>query len=297
MDLTDDGFESRTYSAQDGLRLFYREYGDVASDRTPSDLTPPNLTPIICLSGLTRNSADFHDFALRFSPHRRVIALDYRGRGRSAYDPNPQNYRAGVYASDLLHLLMAANISRAVVVGTSLGGLLAMSLAAQRPAVLAGVVLNDIGPDIDGTGSDNVSQYLAADMRPRTWDEATAMVKDISSDAAPDFSDAQWMALTRRSFREDENGNIRVDFDPAVGAAFLKAEPLPDLWPLYGGLRHVPVLAIRGAISDMLSSATFDRMAEIKPDLVRITVPNRGHVPWLDEPECVAALDTFIPNL
>ena len=175
--------------------------------------------------------------------------------------PESANYRAGVYASNLLHLLMAANISRAVVVGTSLGGLLAMSLAAQRPAVLASVVLNDIGPDIDGTGSDNVSQYLAADMRPRTWDEATAMVKDISSDAAPDFSDAQWMALTRRSFREDENGNIRVDFDPAVGAAFLKAEPLPDLWPLYGGLRHVPVLAIRGAISDMLSSATFDRMA------------------------------------
>ena len=287
MGVTGDGFESRTYSAQDGLRLFYREYGDALSV----------LTPIVCLPGLTRNSADFQDLALRFSLDRRVIALDYRGRGQSAYDPKPHNYRAEVYASDVLHLLMAANISRAVVIGTSLGGLLAMSLAASRPAVLAGVVLNDIGPDIDGNGLDNVRQYLAADMRPRTWDEAAAMVKDISFDAAPDFSEAQWIALTRRSFREDENGNIRVDFDPAVGAAFLKAEPVPDLWPLYGGLRHVPTLAIRGALSDVLSTATFDRMAEIKPDLVRITVPNRGHVPWLDEPECVTALDAFISPL
>jgi len=287
MGVTSEGFESRTYSAQDGLHLFFREYGDALS----------GPTPIVCLSGLTRNSADFHDLALRLSQHRRVIALDYRGCGQSAYDPRPQNYRADVYASDVLHLLMATNIWRAVVVGTSLGGLLAMSLAAQRPAVLAGVVLNDIGPDIDGDGLDNVRQYLAADMRPQTWDEAAVMVKDTSLDAAPDFSDAQWMALARRSFREDETGNIRVDFDPAVGAAFLKAEPMPDLWPLYGGLRNVPVLAIRGALSDMLTSATFERMAEIKSDLVRITVPNRGHVPWLDEPECVTAVDAFISNL
>lgn len=286
------GFESRTYSAQDGLCLFYREYGDHALDRPP-----PHLTPIVCLPGLTRNSADFHELALRFSSDRRVIALDYRGRGQSSYDPRPQNYHAAIYASDLLHLLTATNISRAVVVGTSLGGLLAMSLSAQRPTVLAGVVLNDIGPNIDGAGLDNVRHYLAADLHPRTWDEAATMIKGLSLAAAPDFSEAQWMALARRSFREGPNGDIRVDFDPAVAAEFLKAESVPDLWPLYGGLRHVPALAIRGALSDVLSSATFDRMAEIKPDLVRVTVPNRGHVPWLDEPECVAALDAFISNL
>ena len=123
------------------------------------------------------------------------------------------------------------------------------------------------------------------------------MVKDISFDAAPGFSEAQWMALTRRSFREDKTGAIRVDFDPAFAAAFLKAGPVPNLWPLYRGLYRVPVLAIRGALSNMLTSATFDRMAEIKPDLVRITIPNRGHAPWLDEPECVNALDAFLSTL
>ena len=227
MGVTGDGFKSRTYSAQDGLSLYYREYGDASLDRPP-----PHLTPVVCLPGLTRNSADFHELALRFSSERRVIALDYRGRGQSSYDPRPQNYQPEVYAADVLHLLTAANISRAVVVGTSIGGLLAMSLAAQRPTILAGVVLNDIGPEIDGAGLDNVRRYLTADMQPRTWDEAAAMVKDISLAAAPDFSEAQWMALTRRSFREDGNGNIRVDFDPAVAAEFLKSEPVLDLWPL-----------------------------------------------------------------
>ena len=283
----DDGYRRRHYSAGDGLRLCYREYGDPAS----------SATPLVCLPGLTRNAADFHDLAGRYAPERRVVALDYRGRGRSAYDPDPRNYRADVYVGDVLHLLAAANIPRAIVVGVSLGGLLAMFLAAHRPGVLAGVVLDDIGPEIESAGLEWIRRCLARDMRPGAWDEAAALTREVALDAMPDLSDDQWMAVARRSFREDEAGVIRPDFDPALADAFVKEGPLPDLWPLYGGLGRVPTLAIRGALSDILSAGTFERMAEAKPDLVRVEVPNRGHVPWLDEPECVAALDGFVSGL
>lgn len=287
MTADDDGYRSRHCSAGDGLRLFYREYGDPAS----------SATPLVCLPGLTRNAADFHDLAARYAPGRRVIALDYRGRGRSAYDPDPRNYRAEVYVSDALHLLAAANVPRAVVVGVSLGGLLAMFLAAHRPGVLAGVVLNDIGPEIESAGLEWIRRCLARDMRPGTWDEAAALAREVALDAAPDLAADRWMTVARRSFREDEAGVIRPDFDPAVAVAFAKEDPPPDLWPLYGGLGRAPTLAIRGALSDVLSAATFERMAEAKPDLVRVEVPNRGHVPWLDEPECLAALDEFVSGL
>ncbi len=287
MTADDNGYRSRHYSAGDGLRLFYREYGDPVS----------SATPLVCLPGLTRNAADFHDLAVRYAPGRRVIALDYRGRGRSAYDPDPRNYRTEVYVSDALHLLAAANVPRAVVVGTSLGGLLAMFLAAHRPGALAGVVLNDIGPEIESAGLEWIKRCLTRDMRPGTWDEAAALAREVALDAAPDFADDRWMTVARRSFREDEAGVILPDFDPALVDVFAKEDPPPDLWPLYGGLGRVPTLAIRGALSDILSSGTFERMAEAKPDLVRIEVPNRGHVPWLDEPECVAALDGFVSGL
>ena len=287
MTADDNGYRSRHYSAGDGLRLFYREYGDPVS----------SATPLVCLPGLTRNAADFHDLAVRYAPGRRVIALDYRGRGRSAYDPDPRNYRTEVYVSDALHLLAAANVPRAVVVGTSLGGLLAMFLAAHRPGALAGVVLNDIGPEIESAGLEWIKRCLTRDMRPGTWDEAAALAREVALDAAPDFADDRWMTVARRSFREDEAGVILPDFDPALVDVFAKEDPPPDLWPLYGGLGRVPTLAIRGALSDILSSGTFERMAEANPDLVRIEVPNRGHVPWLDEPECVAALDGFVSGL
>lgn len=283
----DTGFRSREFSAQDGLRLFYREYGDAVS----------SATPLLCLPGLTRSSADFHGLAMRHAAERRVVALDYRGRGRSAYDPDPANYRPDIYISDVVQLLAAANLPTAIVIGTSLGGLLAMSLSAHRPTVLAGVVLNDIGPEVETAGLDKIKSYLAEDMRPATWEEAAAKVKEISFDAAPDFSEADWMALARRSFRESDNGGIRLDFDPALAASMQKDFLIPDLWPLFKGLRHVPTLAIRGNLSDVLATATFDRMAEANPDLIRISVPNRGHVPWLDEPECVDVLNTFIAGL
>ncbi len=287
MSAAGQGYRPRQYSAQDGLRLFYREYGDAVLPGTP----------LVCLPGLTRNAADFHELATRYAPARRVIAPDYRGHGRSAYDPDPRNYRAETWLGDLLHLLAAANVPRAVVVGTSLGGILAMLLAAQRPGVLAGVVLNDIGPEVESAGLERIGSILARGMRPRTWDEAAAMTREAALDAAVDFGDDQWMALARRSFREDEAGVIRPDFDPALGGAFSRDGPPPDMWPLYGGLRRVPTLAVRGDLSDILSAGTFDRMAEVKPDLVRVRVPRRGHAPWLDEPECADALDGFLSAL
>ena len=287
METAEVKFTSWYLSAQDGLRLHYRVYGDVIW----------SSTPILCLPGLTRNAADIHAFASRHASERCVVVLDYRGRGEAAFDPNPRNCLPEVYANDILHLAAAANVSSAIVIGTSLGGLLAMSLAAQRPGILAGVVVNDIGPEIDPSGLDNIRKYLAMDLHPSSWDEAADMVKQISLSAAPDFTENQWLDLARRSFRQDDTGAIRLDFDPALATTFLDSEPVPELWPLFGGLKHIPTLAIRGALSDVLSQQTFEKMAEAKPDLIQVTVPNRGHVPWLDESEAKTAVDEFIAGL
>ena len=160
----DGRFVQKEFSAQDGLRLSYREYGDAASGHTP----------ILCLAGLTGNAVDFHDFALHYGHDRRVIALDYRGRGRSAYDPDPGNYWPDVYSDDVLQLLAAANMHQPVVVGTSLGGLLAMMIAVQRPTTFTGVILNDIGPEIGTTRLERIKYHLANGVRPENWIQATA---------------------------------------------------------------------------------------------------------------------------
>lgn len=278
------GFLERTVSAQDGLALSYRHYGDAASAKTP----------LLCLAGLTRNAKDFHELALRYAPERRVLAMDYRGRGRSAYDPDWRNYRPPVYIRDVTHLLAAENVHRVIVLGTSLGGILAMALAVALPAVLAAVVLNDIGPEIDGAGIARIKGYVCQDTALGDWEAATRRLKELFGVAYPDLSEERWRALARVHFREDGDGRPALDYDPAIRRALENDAASADMWPLFGALAEVPTLVIRGAISDILSEATVAAMAEAKPDLVSLSVANRGHAPLLDEPECLAALDDFI---
>jgi len=278
-------YREARFSAQDGLQLYYRHYGDEQS----------TLPPVLCLAGLTRNSSDFHDLALRLSARRRVISLDLRGRGQSAYDPNPDNYVPQTYVLDVIHLLTVTACHRVIILGTSLGGLLAMALGAVHPTALAGVILNDIGPEIDTRGLARIRGYAGGDPGPMTLEQATDHIRMLFGAALSDLSEAEWQDEARRSFRRDAQSLYRIDYDPAIArsADSQSREPM-HLWPYFRALRHIPTLAIRGALSDILSAETFERMAEAKPDLIRISVPNRGHVPLLDERECTTAIDSFL---
>lgn len=279
------GFAGKTYSAQDGLQLYYRDYGDPLA---------PGI-PVLCLTGLTRNSHDYHDFARRLAGGRRVICPDYRGRGRSARDPDWRNYQPRSYVGDILQLLTAANLHRVIVVGSSLGGLLAMGLGVVQPTRLAGVVLNDVGPDIDRSGFDRIQRYIGRDHPQPDWPAAVRFAKETFSSVG-EKSAADWLRIAEGTFEPGADGRLHVAWDVALARPLALPQAIPDLWPLFRALRGIPTLAFRGALSDLLTAGTFDRMQHEHPALQRVTVPGVGHVPTLDEPEARHAIDAFIAS-
>jgi pimeloyl-ACP methyl ester carboxylesterase len=276
------------WQSHDGLRLYARVY----------DAPGAGAPAILCLHGLTRNSRDFEDLAPHLQRRHRVIVPDLRGRGFSARDPLLQNYQPAIYVQDVLALLAAVDAPRVAVIGTSLGGMLAMMLSYSHSARIAGIVLNDVGPEIDPVGIERIKQYAGKLPPARTWSEAAAQTRTVYGDAWPGLAPDRWDALARRGYRENAAGMVEPDADPNIGEA-LRAAPdaALDLWPLWNALRNVPALAIRGARSDILSSATFARMKKENPDLQQLEVANRGHVPLLDEPECMAAIDAFLTSV
>jgi pimeloyl-ACP methyl ester carboxylesterase len=281
-------WQDRYFKSADGLRLFYRDYPAEAEGRTP----------VLCLPGLTRNSRDFESIALRIMRSRRVLCADLRGRGFSQHDPNWKNYHPGNYFGDISMLLTDASVPKVIILGTSLGGILAMLIAATTPQVLAGVILNDVGPEVAAEGLKRISTYVGKSAPVGSWDEAAAQARSTYGLAWPDATDADWLGFARRSYTEVD-GVPRLAMDPMIGEA-VRAAPAgaaPDLWPVFGALKPIPTLALRGAISDVLSEGTFDRMAREKPDLVRVTVAQRGHPPMLDEPDSVAAIESFLARL
>jgi pimeloyl-ACP methyl ester carboxylesterase len=276
------------YRSADDLKLYCRLY------ETPNS----NALPILCLPGLTRNCRDFAGLAAHLQTHYRVLTPDLRGRGRSAYDPHYQNYHPATYLADIAALLTALDIPRVAIIGTSLGALLAMLIGAQKPASILGLVLNDAGPEIDPAGAARIAKYVGLQTPVQSWQEAAAQAQRTYGHALPGLTETQWLRYTRQSYREDENGKPIADMDPNIGALFRSGAATPqDLWPVFAQLHALPILAIRGATSDILSAATLRRMAEQKPDLQQLTVANRGHAPLLDEPECEAAIDKFLAGL
>jgi pimeloyl-ACP methyl ester carboxylesterase len=273
------------FDSDEGLRLFSRVYAGPAA----------GAPVVLCLHGLMRNSRDFEDLAVHLAARYRVIVPDVRGRGFSARDPSFSNYQIPIYINDLSRLLAGLGVQRASIVGTSMGGLMAMVLAAMQPQRVARIVLNDVGPEVDPQGLERIRSYAGKSPPVRSWDEAVAQVRGIYGTAWPGLSDERWQSIARRSYRADAQGVPQADADPLI------AEPLRDnkaaaidLWPLWAALGKVPVLAIRGALSDILSTAILARMRREKPDLTVLEVANRGHVPLLDEPECLAAIDEFL---
>ncbi|GER08511.1 alpha/beta hydrolase [Iodidimonas muriae] len=276
---------SRTVISADGLRLHYRDYPNAET----------TALPVLCLHGLTRNSADFHDLALHLAPHFRVLAMDVRGRGLSEHDPNPENYHPGTYVADVLALLAQENISKLVVIGTSMGGLIGMALAAQNPDLLSGLVLNDIGPEIDPAGLTRIKGYVGAVEPAKDWDDAIAHMKAINGQALPGLSQAQWERFTRGLYHENADGRPVLAYDPAISMAVKAGEVAPpSMWALYEALSVTPVLVLRGTQSDILSTKTVQDMVQKHPDCTACSVHNRGHAPLLDEPESLAAIDAFL---
>lgn len=282
--MTPPSYRERTLISQEGLALYYRDYGDAAASRMP----------LLCLGGLTRSSRDFHDFAQRHAPRRRVLCLDNRGRGLSAYDPDWRRYDPAVYINDIRHLLAANNLHRVIIVGTSMGGLLAMGMAMIMPTHVGAVIINDIGPEQEAKGLERILSYVGVDRPHADWADAIAELRGLLPDLRFQ-SDAAWMAMAENTYRRREDGLLHFDWDPAIVKPLRKGTaPTFDLWKMFAALGTIPCLALRGELSSVLSVATFARMAAEKPDLIQVQVPRVGHTPTLAEPEAEAAINRFL---
>jgi pimeloyl-ACP methyl ester carboxylesterase len=287
--MTPDAATSNYVTAQDGLRLHVREYGARTAARLPA----------VCLPGLARTGADFETLAssLASNPRapRRVLVLDLRGRGRSDYDRNPKNYNVQVELADVLAVLTARGVDRAVFVGTSRGGILTMLLAATRPTALAGCVLNDIGPVIDTKGLMRIKSYVGKLPRVASLHEAADILRRLFGTQFPKLSDDDWVDFARRTFK-DADGRIVPDYDVRLGktlARFNPERPLPPLWKEFDALARVPLMVIRGGHSDILSHATVAAMQARHPAMEAIEVPDQGHAPLLSDPALVARIAAF----
>ena len=287
------GFTERRWTSPDGLSLFARDYA--AADG-------PARLPGIAIHGLTRNSADFGGIApLIAQSGRRVLAIDVRGRGRSDCAPDPMTYTPVVYARDVIALMDQAGIERAVFLGTSMGGLITMALAALRPKRVAAAILNDIGPSVSPVGLARIAAYSGQPVDTPTWADAAAYVKRINAVAFPANSDADWDAFARRTFREGTEGAPVLDYDPdiAVPIRAMGAKALvPNLWPWFRRLaKKRPTLLVRGETSDLLSAEIADKMKKAAPAMAYAEVQGVGHAPMLDELEARGAIFEFLAGI
>ena len=277
------------YTSADQLRLYTRDYGDQSKPTT-----------LVCIPGLTRNSADFEELCGLLAHNYRILAVDLRGRGQSAYDPNPQNYHPGVYALDIVALLDAAAVDQAIFIGTSLGGLVSMILAATEPDRVQAIVLNDVGPQLNPEGLARIQSYLTDYTEVQNWDEAIARTRATQEPALPGLTEQEWAQFTRRLYREDENGIPVLNYDRDIALLFeerAESSPPADLWDVFSLLLEIPMLVLRGEHSDIIDKETLRRMQSLHSNLSAVEVRNRGHAPLLNEPDAVSAIQEFISKL
>jgi pimeloyl-ACP methyl ester carboxylesterase len=279
-------------SAPDGLRLHTRVWGSPAA---------PGL-PVVCLPGLARTTDDFNSLAVGLTGSgltaRAVYALDYRGRGRSDYDRDPANYSFAVELADIIAVLTALDIGRAVFVGTSRGGLLTMMLGCARPGAIAGAVLNDIGPVIEPKGLVRIKGYVGKLPQPTSFNDAATVLRRLFGAQFPALTDDDWLAFAHRTFSE-RDGRLTPNYDPRLAETLRGVDverPLPALWNEFDALAGVPMLVIRGANSDILAPATVKAMRARHKDMKTIEVPDQGHAPLLAEPAIIGRIEGFIES-
>ena len=278
-------FFGREWQSEDGLMLHYRDYSG----------GEPGRPPLLCLHGLTRNSADFEMLADRFAGEWRLIVPDMRGRGRSEYAPG--TYALHRYVRDVTHLLMAIEAGPVAIVGTSMGGLIALQMAAREVWPIAGVLLNDIGPAIEPAGLKRILEYVGQGGSFETWMHAARHLREMSGAAHPAFELVDWLAMAKRVMSINPSGRIVFDYDMRI------AEPPPeppepiDLWQAWRALSGKPTMIVRGELSDILSQATVNRMVSEVPEAEAVTIPDVGHPPTLAEPEAETAIARWLGRL
>ncbi|MCB2046068.1 MAG: alpha/beta hydrolase [Novosphingobium sp.] len=281
-------YTDRYWTSPDGLKLHYREYDG-----------PVDRPPLLCLPGLTRNARDFEPVAERFGGEWRVLCVDLRGRGESEYAKDAMSYHPLTYVADLNALFEQAGIDRFVSVGTSLGGILTMLMAAQDANRIAGAVLNDIGPYIEPAGLERVKTYVGQGRSFPTWMHASRALQEIFAETHPDYQTSDWLAMAKRMMDYTGNGRIAFDYDMNIAEPFNQpgGEAGVDLWPTFETLAGRPLLAIRGGLSDLLSAATLDEMCRRLPGMDALTLPRVGHTPSLAEPEAQQAIAALLSRI
>jgi len=283
-------YEDRFWTSSDGLNLHYRNYPGPDGAAT---------LPVLCLHGLTRNARDFSRLAEELAATRRAIVPDMRGRGQSDYAPDSDSYSPLTYVQDVEKLLAEQGVTRFVAIGTSMGGLMTMLMAHAAPGRMAAVVMNDIGPEVDPTGLARISGYVGQGRSYPTWVHAARGLAEAHGAAFPDYDLDRWLEMAKRTMVVTQNGRICFDYDMAIAEPFAKpgnAAPL-NLWLAFEALRGVPMVLLRGELSDLLSDPTVAQMQARNPVMQVVTVPRVGHAPTLDEPEARAAIHALLDKV
>ncbi len=282
-----DGF----WWSNDGLRLHFRDY--------PARAENAHRPPILCIPGLTRNARDFELVAARLAGDWRVICVDLRGRGDSAYAKDAMSYVPLTYVQDMEALLRAENIERFVAFGTSLGGLITMLLASTRPGRVVGALLNDVGPQLEPEGLARIRDYVGQGRSFPTWMHAARALSEAQGAVFPGYGVSEWLDLAKKTLKIGAGGRIVYDYDMKIAEPFAVpgGEAGVDLWPAMAGLSPAQVLIVRGALSDVFSSATAERMLTMLPHGRLLTVENKGHAPTLEELEVASVIDDLLARV
>jgi pimeloyl-ACP methyl ester carboxylesterase len=281
-------YSDEYFTNSDGLRQHYRDYHRAG----------PTAPVVLCMPGLTRNARDFEEVAEHLADRCRVICVEQRGRGLSDRDPDPSRYQPITYVGDMMALLEHLGVRQVVALGTSLGGLMTILMQAMHPGVFSAAIINDIGPEVDPVGLKRIQGYVGKTSAPKSWDEAITQVQTANTGIFPHFTAADWDQFARKLYIEVD-GVIRADYDPLISQNLNQNEETaaPDLWTVFRAMTAIPLLVIRGELSDILSEITLGVMAQVHPEMVSVTVPGVGHAPLLREPECLAAIDALIGRL
>lgn len=281
-------YEDGYWWSRDELRLHYRDYAG-----------PSDKPPILCFPGLTRNARDYEQLAERLAGAWRVILVEFRGRGESAYAKDPMSYVPLAYLQDVEALLAELKIERFVAIGTSLGGIVTMLVAATKPEQLAGVVLNDVGPEIAAAGLARIRNYVGKAIWHPTWMHAARAVAEGNADVYPDYGIEDWLRMAKRLYRVNSSGRIVLDYDMKIAEPFRIPgnEGAPDMWPTLDAMQGKPLLIVRGERSDILSTEVAAGMKKRVKASELVTIPGVGHAPTLDEPEAVAGIERLLAKV
>lgn len=284
-------YEDVWYTSHDGLTLYARDYQNGQASTKP---------PLLCMHGLTRNSADFEGLCAQLAADYRLIVVDQRGRGKSAYDSNTANYQPAMYVQDMFTLLAHLSLSSVTLIGTSMGGIMAMMMTAMKPQMINGLIINDVGPELNPIGLARIQGYVGQQANVSTWVDAALENEKINGQAFPDYKQQDWAEFTRRTYRADSAGKPVLNYDPAISAPIKASQGeslLPDLWPMFDLCSDKPMLLIRGELSDLLAPSCVEEMRSRKQNLTFVEVPNVGHAPFMNEAVALSAVKQFLETI